>query len=148
MKRVVFLIFTSLLVTACGAKKNPTILSTLTNPTNRSSDYEQFIDITENAPDETYALQGDNPVRVGEKSVANQRRYIASLAGPNGEELTFHRRGSCCAYKSENGYGDFALVDVYEVMYEGLKKPVLLYITFYDDGPLYIPHGFTKRNLR
>ncbi|WP_277871519.1 hypothetical protein [Winogradskyella wandonensis] len=38
-----------------------------------------------------------------------------------------------------------ALVDVYEITYEGLKKPILLYISFYDTDKLYIPKGFIKR---
>ncbi|OAD90344.1 hypothetical protein A7A78_06330 [Aequorivita soesokkakensis] len=133
-------------LTSCGAKQ-PVVLSSSTNPTESSSSHEPFLDITKPAPNKKYALTGENPVMVGEKSVQNQRRYIASLAGPNGEELTFHRRGSCCPYKSENGMMGSALVDIYEVTYEGLKEPILLYISFYDDGPLYIPYGFTKRNL-
>ncbi len=146
MKYCVPILFLVVLLGSCAAKQ-PTILSSSTNPTEISTSYEPFLDIVEKAPDNKYALDGDHPVLVGEKSVANQRRYIASLAGPNGEELIFHRRGSCCPYESENGLMGSALVDVYEVSYQGLKKPILLYISFYDEGPLYIPHGFTKRNL-
>lgn len=31
------------------------------------------------------------------------------------------------------------------VWYEGLEEPILIYISFYDKEPLYIPHGFTKK---
>jgi len=139
---LVFLLFLS-----CGSK-NPRILGTTTNPTTSSSDHVPFFDINEYSENKDYGLDGKFPVKVGEKSVSNQRRYLASLAGPNGEELQFHRRGSCCAYKSKNGIlggGGNALVDVYEVTYEGLKKPILVYISFYDYEKLYIPNGFTKR---
>ena len=146
MKYFLSIALLAILLTSCGAKQ-PTILSSSTNPTERATSREPFLDIIEMAPNKKYALSGEYPVMVGEKSVANQRRYIASLAGPNGEELTFHRRGSCCPYESENGMMGSALVDVYEVMYEGLKEPILLYISFYDEGPLYIPYGFTKRKL-
>lgn len=146
MKYFFFTIMLATFLMSCGAK-NPVILATSTNPTSSSSNYEPFMDVTKMAPDKKYALTGENPVMVGEKSVANQRRYIASLAGPNGEELTFHRRGSCCPYESKGAMMGSALVDVYEVTYEGAKEPILLYISFYDDGPLYIPYGFTKRKL-
>ena len=139
---LVFLLFSS-----CGTK-NPKILGTTTNPTTSSSDHIPFLDITEYSENENYGLDGKYPVKVGERSASNQRRYLASLAGPNGEELQFHRRGSCCPYKSKNGVlggqGN-ALVDIYEVTYEGLKKPILVYISFYDYEKLYIPKGFTKR---
>ncbi len=133
-----------LLLTSCGSR-NPKILSTSTNPTTSSVDHMPFFDITEYSSNEDYGLDGKYPVKVGERSAEYQRRYLASLAGPNGETLQFHRRGSCCGYKSENGLMGTALVDVYEVTYEGLKKPILVYISFYDYEKLYIPKGFTKR---
>ena len=147
MRQLISFCLIILLFASCGSSK-PKILSTSTNPTTSSSDHVPFMDITEYSENKDYGLDGKFPVKVGEKSVSNQRRYLASLAGPNGEELQFHRRGSCCAYKSKNGVlggeGN-ALVDVYEVTYEGLKKPILVYISFYDKENLYIPKGFTKR---
>ena len=147
MRKSILVLLLGVVLTSCGAKKQPAILGTSTNPTSTSGSYEPFIDITEYSPNDKYGLVADFPIRVGEKSVANQRRYIASLAGPNGEELTFHRRGSCFPYDTENGYNGTGFLDVYEVMYEGLKEPILLYITFYEYEPLYIPKGFTRRNL-
>ncbi len=134
---------------SCGTKQ-PTILSSSTNPVGTSLDYEPFFDISEYAPQSNYGLSEKNPVKVGgvkeREGPTNQRRYLASLAGPNGEVLSFHRRGSCCPYPSENGFtGGSALMDVYEVMYTGLKNPILIYITLYDLEKLYIPKGFTKR---
>lgn len=146
MKHFLAVALLGLFTVSCGSKQ-PAILSTSTNPTETSSIHEPFLDINEKAPNKKYALSGTNPVMVGGNSALNQRRYLASLAGPNGEELTFHRRGSCCPYESENGLMGSALVDVYEVSYEGLNKPILLYISFYDEGPLFIPYGFTKRKL-
>ena len=133
-----------LLLTSCGTR-NPKILSSGTNPTTSSLDHTPFSDITEYSKNKKYGLDGKYPVKVGERSASNQRKYLASLSGPNGELLQFHRRGSCCGYKSENGLMGTALVDVYEVTYEGLKEPILVYISFYDYEKLYIPKGFTKR---
>lgn len=133
-----------LLLSSC-ASKNPKILGTTTNAKEKSSDYNSFNSISEYSTNKKYGLTGKYPVKVGDMSVSNQRKFLASLAGPNGEELQFHRRGSCCPYKSEAATFGSALVDVYEVKYEGLKKPILIYISFYDKEKLYIPVGFTQR---
>jgi hypothetical protein len=145
--RLTLIAISLLFLTSCGAKKGPTILSSGTNPTTTALEYEPYADIDTYSEDEEYGLTGDKPVKVGEQSVSNQRRYLASLAGPNGELITFHRRGSCCGYKSDNGFGGVALVDVYEVLYDGIKEPILVYISFYDYETIHIPKGFTKRNL-
>lgn len=145
MKLRLTIIASFLLLFCSCATKGPKILGTSTNPTEKSSDYNNLFDISEYSKNKNYGLSGKFPVKVGEQSVENQRRYLASLAGPNGEEIQFHRRGSCCSYKSENSIFGSALVDVYEVTYEGLKKPILVYISFYDFEKLFIPKGFTKR---
>lgn len=144
MKKNYILLIFSLLLLSC-ASKTPKILGSSTNFEETSSNYEPLATISEYSKNKEYGLSGKYPVKVGEKSVANQRRYLSSLAGPNGEELKFHRLGSCCPYKSENGIFGSAMVDIYEVSYEGLKKPILVYISFYDSEPLFIPKGFTQR---
>lgn len=136
-----------LFLTSCGSK-DPRILSTSTNPVGKSTDYIPFFDVKDYAPKTNYGLSEKNPVKVGgvkeQEGPINQRRYLSSLAGPNGEELSFHRRGSCCPYPSDNAFGSHALLDVYEVTYDGLDKPILIYISLYDYETLYIPKGFTK----
>ena len=144
MKHILKLFIVLFLFSSCGAKK-PTISSSGAIHATKSSSHTPFFDVTEYSTSKDYGLSGDNPVKVGDKSVKNQLRYLASLAGPDGEELSYHKRGACCGYKSENVYDGVALVDVYEVSYDGLKKPILVYISFYDFETLYIPKGFTKR---
>ncbi len=146
MKNFLAFVLFSFLITSCGSKK-PVILSSTSNPTESSRLYEPFVDVNSYSANKNYAIDSKYPAMTGERSSLNQRRYLASLAGPNGEELSFHRVGSCCGYESENGLGGVALVDVYEVTYEGLKEPVLIYISFYDSEELFIPKGFTKRKL-
>jgi hypothetical protein len=138
----VFVVF--IVITSCGSSK-PKMDSSSTNSVRSSSNYTPFFDVTEYSKAKDYGLSGENPVKVGEMSVQNQVRYLSSLAGPNGEELKFHRRGACCAYDSEEAPFGSAMVDVYEVTYQGLKKPILVYISFYDYETLYIPKGFIKR---
>lgn len=144
MKLVLRLCIVFFILTSCGSGK-PKINSASTSKVSSSSDHTPFFDITEYAKDKDYGLTGEKPVKVGEMSVQNQVRYLASLAGPNGEELTFKRKGACCAYDSDAAPFGSAMVDVYEVTYQGLKKPILIYISFYDYETLYIPKGFIKR---
>ena len=117
------------------------------NPIESASGYSPLPEVTDKAPNKEYALIGKIPAKVGGQSVEKQRRYISSLAGPNGEELIFRRTGSCCPYPSINGTLGTALVDIFEVTYNGLIEPVFLYISFYDKETLYIPEGFTRRNI-
>lgn len=137
-----------ILVFLCScASKSPKILSTTTNSVTASSDHIPLYEVKSYSKNKNYALTGEYPVKVGGMSAEKQRRYLSSLAGPNGEELKFYRRGACCPYKSENSFLGNALVDVYEVTYKGLKKPKLIYISLYDSEELFIPKGFTKRKI-
>lgn len=147
MKLRFYSIFVLILLTSCGTKK-PAVLSTSTNPTTKSSDHVPLFDVFDYSDNKKYGIDGKYPVKVGGKSVENQRRYLSTLAGPNGEELEFYRVGSCCPYKSENSSFGKALVDMYSVTYEGLKEPIIIYISFYDSEKLYIPKGFTKNNFK
>lgn len=146
MKKFSVILFILIFI-SCGSK-DPRILSSSTNPVGKSTDYIPFFDVKDYAPKSNYGLTEANPVKVGgvktQEGPVNQRRYLSSLAGPNGEVLSFHRRGSCCPYPSDNAFGSHALLDVYEVTYEGLNKPILIYISLYDYETLYIPKGFTR----
>ena len=42
-------------------------------------------------------------------------------------------------------FNNGALLDTYEVTYDGLKEPIVLYIDMYDYGPLAAPKGFTLK---
>jgi hypothetical protein len=147
MKKLSAILVMILFFVSCGSK-DPRILSSSLNPVSKSTDYIPFFDVREIAPKANYGLSEKNPVKVGgvmeQEGPINQRRYLSSLAGPNGEVLSFHRRGSCCPYPSDNAFGSHALLDVYEVTYEGLDKPILIYISLYDYETLYIPRGFTR----
>jgi hypothetical protein len=93
MKPLLRLFFLFILFSSCGAKKSKITSAGATHAT-RASNHTPFFDISEYSKDKDYGLSGDNPVKVGEKSVKNQLRYLASLSGPNGEELSYHRRGA------------------------------------------------------
>lgn len=97
--------------------------------------------------DATYGVTQKNPVCVGGKTdsgARNQQRYLNALRGPQGEEISYRRRGSCCAFETPNGIiGGMGMLDVYELTWAGAAKPLLLYLNFYDEGPLRAPVGLT-----
>ncbi|NJM78646.1 MAG: 2-dehydro-3-deoxyphosphooctonate aldolase [Flavobacterium sp.] len=107
--------------------------------------------ITEIATDETYGLTPKNPVEVGgvkeSEGPKNERRFLNALLGPNGEQISYFRAGSCCAIKSDNdpfGFGS-VMLDKYKVTWENAKDTVSIYINMYDSGKLKAPVGFTLK---
>lgn len=80
-------------------------------------------------------------IKVGK--IQNQRAYLSALRGPNGETVQFSRIGSCCEFKSKSGVFGMGLLDKYEVNYQGLDEPVILYLNGYDYDSPKAPAGFT-----
>ncbi len=134
------LIFIGILVIlfSCSASKKVVKTKLLNNQT--------FL-LTEVSTDITYGLSEKNPVEVGgvdkTEGPLNERRFLNALAGPNGENVSYYRAGSCCPIKSKNGFMGMAMLDNYRVTWEGSKDTVSIYINMYDYGELKAPVGFT-----
>ena len=105
--------------------------------------------ISEYTTDRTYAYTEKNPVMVGgsiNEGPKNERRFLNALAGPEGEEINYRRLGSCCHFYTKNSaYKNAGLLDKYEITYEGLETPIILYINMYDSDVLKVPVGFTLK---
>ncbi|HEU0015124.1 MAG TPA: hypothetical protein VFQ45_15650 [Longimicrobium sp.] len=88
-----------------------------------------------------------NPVRVGgdvPNGAARQRRYLDALRGPQGQPVTYTRLGSCCLFRTPHSERGQGALDAYEVTYEGLARPVVLYFDMYTPpgAALRAPEGF------
>ena len=94
--------------------------------------------------DVTYGYTAKNPIKVGgiENGPLNERTYLNSLTGPNGETVVYTRGGSCCAFSTKNSPFGQGLLDMYSVTYEGKKDTVTLYFIMYDKGNRKAPVGF------
>lgn len=145
MKKHILLLLVSIMSISCVSTK-----STLKNvddnaPTPRLSKNNTFI-ITEYSTDKKYGYDKDYPVNVffynTRNDTINQVRYLNALAGPKGEKISFTKLESCCPYPSKRSETGAGLLDVYEVKWEGLKTPVLLYMNIYEKGYLKVPVGF------
>jgi hypothetical protein len=99
------------------------------------------------APVGEYGFSETNPVLVaslgGRSPVENEHIYLGRLRGPGGERVHYRRIGSCCEFPTPNGlFGDKGLLDQYEVTYDGLAHPLVLYLDMYDPGEAQAPTGF------
>jgi hypothetical protein len=100
--------------------------------------------VKETTTDSSYGYSEKNPIKVGgfNNGPANQRAYLNSLTGPNGEALSYNRSGSCCHFETKSSPYGMGLLDKYQVTYQNKKDTVTLYINMYDKGPLKAPVGF------
>jgi hypothetical protein len=88
-----------------------------------------------------YGFSPENPIHVG-GGPEGQRAFLEALRGSGGQPLAWRRLGSCCEFETPNGLMGLGLLDLYEVTYEGLEQPVILYLDMYDAGPVAAPAGF------
>lgn len=124
--------------------------TTVTKTVEPTKAVNEITQLTKMADSDRYGLTGEFPVKVGKGAKGgpyNQRAYLELLRDGQGNPVEFKRvGGGCCPYKSKNAlFGDYALVDSYEVVYkdkEGKKKKVVIYISFYDYEEPMIPVGF------
>lgn len=141
MKRNLLLCFV-VVISACGTSK---ITSTNTGKPTLKND-KAFL-LKEISTDQTYGYTEKNPIMVGGAFVSgpeNERRFLNALAGPDGERISYNRRGSCCPIKTKSGSG--GMLDIYDVTWKGLDKPRVLYINMYDYEPLKAPVGFSIKD--
>lgn len=78
--------------------------------------------------DPSYGTTEENPIRVGNSNlydgIAREEAYLDSLVGPQGQALTFIRLKSILTESGET-------LDIYQVTYEGLTEPLILYLDMY-----------------
>src|SRR5687767_8615845 len=152
------ILFAVSFILSCSSSKKTTSSSTGTkasiaenpgNPTLKKLSAKMYDENTYQlegiSDDATYGYDEKNAIKVGGgiSGPTSERRYLNGLLGPNGEAITYNRLGSCCDVPSDNGFGGFAVLDIYEIKYDGLDKPIKLYLNMYDPGILKAPQGFT-----
>ncbi|AOZ98729.1 MULTISPECIES: hypothetical protein [Flavobacterium] len=105
--------------------------------------------LTETAVDKTYGYDKSNPIKVGgareNSGPRNERRFLNALFGPNDKKMTYYRAGSCCAFKTPNGFSNIGMLDRYRITEIGSKDTLDIYINMYDTGDLKIPVGLKAK---
>lgn len=101
--------------------------------------------------DAQYGYSEDNPIMIGMSDInegaANRTKYLNALLSPNGKPVVYKRLKPCCPfstpnYKNLSPNSNYGMLEKYELSYEGIQKPVILYLNLYDQGPIYTPKGF------
>lgn len=140
--------------TAAATKPPSPALEILSNTTSggrgtpwgRSDSTAPFTRLSDAAADPSYGLAQGSPIKVGGRNERSEAEYLNGLRGPKGEPVDYERVGSCCPFKTPNAMVDgVGLLDAFRVTYAGQTQPSILYIDFYDTGPLQVPMGFSAR---
>ncbi len=149
MRKLVLYIGLLLISVSCISTK-----STLKNvddkaPIPKLSKDNTFI-ITDYSKDKKYGYNKDYPINIfyqnTRNDTINQQRFLNALAGPKGEKLTYKKLESCCPFPTKRSEMGAGFLDVYEISWDGLKKPITLYFNIYEKGILSVPLGLSLKN--
>jgi hypothetical protein len=77
-----------------------------------------------------YSQKLKKTIKVG--SIENEYKYINALTGPNGEQISAQRLGSCCEFKCKTAAFGSGFLDQWQITYKGLEKSIILYINGYE----------------
>ncbi|KAF2334533.1 2-dehydro-3-deoxyphosphooctonate aldolase [Flavobacterium nitrogenifigens] len=144
MKKIALLIVLFISVTSCVSTK-----STLKNVDDNAPDLilkkDNTFSITQFAKDKKYGYDPDYPINIFYQNTNNETlneiRFLNALAGPNGEKITYSRLETCCPFPTKRSNMGAGFLNVYELKWEGQKKPVKLYLNIYEKGVLMVPVG-------
>ena len=107
--------------------------------------------INEYSKDKRYGYDQDYPINIFYRNTKddalNQQRFLNALAGPKGEKITYIKLESCCPFPTKRTDLGAGFLDVYDLKWDGQKKPVKLYLNIYEKGILMVPVGLSlKKN--
>ncbi|MCI0399126.1 MAG: hypothetical protein L0332_10965 [Chloroflexi bacterium] len=88
--------------------------------------------------DPSYGYTTSNPIRVGGgpfEGPPRARAYLDTLRGPAGQTISYVRTGSIPT--------DETILDAYEITYDGIGSPIILYVDQYSYSTPQAPAGFT-----
>lgn len=148
MKKIILLFSLSALIISCVSTR-----STLKNVDDSAPDLiltpNNTFDIKLFSTDKKYGYDKDYPINIffqTSKSEINQERFLNALAGPKGEKITYTKLESCCPFPTKRSEMGAGFLDVYELKWEGQKKPVILYLNIYEKGILMVPLGLRLKD--
>ena len=148
MKKNLLFIALLLLSVSCVRTKS-TLKNVDDNAPNLVLTTENTFVITAFSTDKRYGYEADYPINIFYRNTLNdkinQERFLNALAGPNGEKITYEKLESCCPFPTKRTDLGAGLLDVYELKWNGQKKPVKLYLNIYEKGVLMVPVGLSLK---
>lgn len=146
MKKALFFISILFIAASCVSTKSSIKNIDDNAPIPSLSNNNTFI-LKEYSKDKKYGYDKDYPVNVfyisTRDETINQERFLNALAGPNGEQISYTKVESCCPFPTKRSDMGAGFLDVYEVRWEGQKKPIQLYLNIYEKGALQVPVGLS-----
>ncbi|WP_276380523.1 2-dehydro-3-deoxyphosphooctonate aldolase [Flavobacterium sp. H4147] len=148
MKKIIVFLVLLATATSCISTK-----STLKNVDDNAPDLilsrnNTFV-ISQFSKDKKYGYDPDYPVNIFFRNTRNEAenevRFLNALAGPNGEKITFKRLETCCPFPTKRSDMGAGFLNVYELTWEGQKKPITLYLNVYEKGILMVPMGLSLK---
>ncbi|AWK05377.1 2-dehydro-3-deoxyphosphooctonate aldolase [Flavobacterium crocinum] len=144
MKKITLFIVLLITFSSCVSTK-----STLKNVDDSAPDLvlkkDNTFVITQFAKDKKYGYDPDYPVNIffqnTNSETLNETRFLNALAGPGGEKITYTKLETCCPFPTKRSNMGAGFLNVYELKWEGQKKPVKLYLNVYEKGILMVPMG-------
>lgn len=150
MKKIFYLTLLLISIVSCISTK-----STLKNidndaPTPTFIDNNTF-EIKEFSADKKYGYHKDYPINVfyasTQNETINQQRFLNALAGPKGEKISYTKLENCCPFPSKRSNMGVGLLERYELKWEGIQKPIILYFNIYEKGNLMVPVGLSLKKI-
>ncbi|WP_105167847.1 hypothetical protein [Pseudoalteromonas sp. T1lg23B] len=116
------------------------------NSTHKPSVVAMSAEMTSSDPE--YGYSASKPIElggflIGSKYHGSHVEYFESLMGPNGEQVTVQRIGSCCPFEDSSMPFGGGLLDKYQLSYEGIPEPVVIHVNLYKFNKPMAPKGFT-----
>ncbi|BDU25844.1 MULTISPECIES: 2-dehydro-3-deoxyphosphooctonate aldolase [unclassified Flavobacterium] len=144
MKKITLFIVLLITATSCVSTK-----STLKNVDDNAPDLilkkDNTFLITQFAKDKKYGYDPDYPINIffqnTNSETLNESRFLNALAGPSGEKITYTKLETCCPFPTKRSNMGAGFLNVYELKWEGQKKPIKLYLNVYEKGILMVPVG-------
>lgn len=134
----------SLILFSCGAHKSSIKNVDNNAPSPVLNGKNAFI-ITQFSKDKKYGYDKDYPINIfyrgTQNDSINQKYFLNALAGPKGEKLSYTKLEDCCPFPTKNSEMGAGFLNVYQLHWEGQKKPVILYLNIYERGQLMVPMG-------
>lgn len=148
MKKITLLIVLLIVAASCVSSK-----STLKNVDDNAPDLtltkNNTFAITLFSKDKKYGYNPDYPINIFYRNTKdealNELRFLNALAGPNGEKITYTRLETCCPFPTKRSDMGAGFLNVYELKWEGQKKPITLYLNIYEKGILMVPMGLSLK---
>jgi hypothetical protein len=131
LKSIILMIFLVLLVGCASTDKTPLSADSF----NMTS------------TDPSYGFTEKDPIELGgflrgTKYEGAHVEYFNSLQGPNGEQVQVKRLGSCCSFEDASMPFGGGLLDMYELTYNGISQPMVIYVNLYKFVKPMAPIGF------